>query len=82
MGFLASPLGVVVITMMDLFLSADISLGIAVDMMMDLFVSDHFFFIAGNNYGLVAQRRHCPLLLQETQWLMCFSMQTLPLTLQ
>ena len=43
MGFLASPLGVVVITMMDLFLSADISLGIAVDMMMDLFVSDHFF---------------------------------------
>ena len=46
----------------------------------------HFFFfsifIAGNNYGLVAQRRHCPLLSQETQWLMCFSMQTLPLTLQ
>ena len=45
MGFLASPLGVVVITMMDLFLSADISLGVAVDMKMDLFVSDHFFLL-------------------------------------
>ena len=45
MGFSASPLGVVVITTMDSFLSADNPLGVAVDMMMDLFVSDLFVLI-------------------------------------